>query len=180
MWKLLTGMLGTEGFEGLLPKNLKIEMQNFLPHEFGIGLTSIALIAGNTATDLSKELMWSWIPNFYARLKAHVQRVRESTGNVGYSSPAIVAFTGKRQFQLLYKNPPTKIEYGKLLEAMPLPDNWPYPRDSCEIWVLPSSSGRSGLTHDERSGPYEQLARKYRYLISVQKDMHREENKEDE
>lgn len=40
-----------------------------------------------------------------------------------------------------------------------LPQEWP--REcipESEVWVLPSSSGRSALTHEQRSTPYRQLA----------------------
>ena len=44
-----------------------------------------------------------------------------------------------------------------------LPPNWPLP-SSCEVWVLPSSSGRAAMTREQRSEPYERLADRFNVI----------------
>lgn len=158
MWKLLTGELGE--FEGLLPRNSPIELQNKLPSEFEIGLTDVALVPGNDAAELSDKVMLCWRPNLYARLRAHVERVNQTS----YLGPSICAFTGKRQFTTLFESgkAPKNVPFGKLPADVPLPPTWPFPH--CQVWVLPSSSGRAAMTHEQRFTPYKQLAEELRRL----------------
>lgn len=110
--------------------------------------------------------MVQWKNDFFRRLRAHTKRVCENEHSALASSdspctlshgPMLIAFSGKRQFSFLFSPPLAKVEsYGK---QMRLPQDWP--RDcvsESEVWVLPSSSGRSALTHEQRSTPYRQLA----------------------
>ena len=158
MWKLLTGELGD--FAGLLPRDSPIEILNTLPRDFQIGLTDVALIPGSDAAEFSKSVMQTWIPNFYLRLRAHVERVRESEKFETYQGPAICAFAGKRQFSILYpRAEPKNVPFGQLPDSIPLPPGWPFPRAVCQIWILPSSSGRAAMTHEQRYGPYLALAK---------------------
>lgn len=108
-----------------------------------------------------------WKNDFFRRLRAHTKRVCEnehSTNGTTSDSPCtlshgplLIAFSGKRQFSFLFSPPLAKVEsYGRQTR---LPQDWPH---DCvcesEVWVLPSSSGRSALTHEQRSTPYKQLA----------------------
>ena len=157
MWKLLTGNLA-RGFTGILPNAYDFKEQNLLPSDHGVGIASIAMLPGNDASKLTTQVMKSWIPHFYGRLRSHVMRVRLAEGCEDYQGPSIVAFEGKRHFNLLFEEQVKSLQYGPLPSSFKLPSGWPYPRDSCQIWILPSASGRAAMTHAERIGPYENLA----------------------
>lgn len=91
----------------------------------------------------------------------------DSDGNVRWdTSPLVVAFTGKRQFRVLFpasgpSAAPKQVPYGR---QTVLPPDWPLPAGASEVWVLPSPSGRAVLTHAEREGPYCDLAHRIREL----------------
>jgi len=163
MWKLLTGELGD--FEGLVPKDSPIESQNRLPSDLGIGLTDVALVPGSDASELSLRVMLSWRASLYARLRDHVRRVSDAN----YGGPKICAFTGKKQFTSLFESPPSKvIPFGRLPDDVPLPPGWPFEdRSQVQVWVLPSSSGRAAMTHEQRFTPYKQLAEEVARLRSL-------------
>ncbi|TYZ69195.1 hypothetical protein PybrP1_004166 [[Pythium] brassicae (nom. inval.)] len=184
MWSLIVGSLPPLLWRGILPAGTPVSMQNSMPHLFGVGFTSIGLEPGNDAAKYTKETMARWKADFFRRLRAHVKRVCENQhGPAGVKSetahdsaapaavaaaaasrrcthlhgPLLIAFSGKRQFSFLFTPPLSKIEsYGVQTR---LPQEWP--REcvpESEVWVLPSSSGRSALTHEQRSTPYRQLA----------------------
>jgi hypothetical protein len=168
MWKLLQGqLLSKEDTEvcGLVPRDAPIELQNKLPSELGIGLTDIACIPGSDAAAISRSTMERWIPHFYGRLKSHVSRVKNSghEHSDNYVGPTLIAFTGKRQFSMLYpaSREPKNVPFGLLPDSIPLPPGWPFPRDKSKIWILPSSSGRAAMSHEQRVAPYQALAQEY-------------------
>jgi G:T/U-mismatch repair DNA glycosylase len=158
MWKLLTGELGKATSDGILPKGLPFESQNRMPQDYGVGLTSIALVPGNDANKLSKRYMQAWFKHFYHRLASHRERVRQLEGHNGYKGPSIIAFEGKRQFHILFDQEPKNLAYGSLPDNIAYPSNWPFKREDSQIWILPSASGRAALSHAERLGPYAALA----------------------
>jgi thymine-DNA glycosylase len=75
----------------------------------------------------------------------------------------LIAFSGKRQFSHLFTPPLAKVEhYGRQTR---LPPGWPREcLDGCEVWVLPSSSGRAAMTTEQRAVPYQQLAERFHQL----------------
>lgn len=166
MWKLLTGNLPNAGsFRGVLPPGAVIETdQNRMPDVHRIGFTDVMLLPGSDASSFSPKQMAEWIPNLYHRLRTHVQRVGDPT----YRGPRLVAFTGKRQFQVLFHpaRPPKepRLPFGRLPDEYPSPPNWPFSRQECDIWILPSSSGRAAMSHTERTTPYAELAEALRAL----------------
>jgi TDG/mug DNA glycosylase family protein len=85
-------------------------------------------------------------------------------------APALVAFTGKRQFLELLnidaagqlrkgkaKVVSTAVQLGKQPANM-LPSGWPLPVDRTEVWVLTSTSGAAPMSNADRERPYKQLA----------------------
>lgn len=85
------------------------------------------------------------------------------------AAPLVVAFTGKRQFRMLFpatgpSAAPKQVPYGR---QEVLPPDWPLPRSASEVWVLPSPSGRAVLSHAEREDPYCDLAHRIRELTGA-------------
>eukprot|EP00854_Cymbomonas_tetramitiformis_P003706 gene3706-4646_t len=121
MWKLLR--LG-----GIIPDEWGPEDNNNMPSMLGVGLTDLGTEPGNdekvvprgAANSYKRAKMREWRSDLYGRLEAHLARVAacsapgsagdqgaEVTGGVecgpgqrteGRHSPAVVAFTGKRQY----------------------------------------------------------------------------------
>ncbi|KAF1329107.1 hypothetical protein FI667_g6208, partial [Globisporangium splendens] len=169
-------------WQGILPPDSPVAMQNAMPYLFGVGFTSIGLEPGNDAAKYGKQTMQRWKNDFFRRLREHTHRVCVNSSQAliktegttaagsctchaggGGHGPMLIAFSGKRQFSFLFSPPLKKIEhYGRQTR---LPDDWP--REcvaQSEVWVLPSSSGRSALTHEQRSAPYRQLAQRFHEL----------------
>lgn len=158
MWKLLTGELGGIQFQGLLPRGLDIQEQNRLPDKYQIGFADVGLLPGN---DASKIPLQPWVSSFYSRLHRHIANVHLAEGNTEYKGPACVAFTGKSQFFSLYTKQELKsirVDFGLLGDQVPWPSNFPFSREHTKIWILPSSSGRAAMTHEQRITPYRMLA----------------------
>mmetsp|Transcript_19866 Transcript_19866/g.63752 ORF Transcript_19866/g.63752 Transcript_19866/m.63752 type:complete len:325 (-) Transcript_19866:375-1349(-) len=152
MWKLLTGQLldkdGAGAFDGVFPADTPIEAQNNLPSEFGVGLTDMGLEPGNDANAYGKSVMLGWAQGLFRRLAAHKERAG--------GAPALVAFTGVRQFRMMFPNNIGAIEPGE--QTRPMPVGWPFEPAETRVWVLPSSSGRAVMTHERRRAPYAALA----------------------
>ena len=166
MWKLLTGDFDVP-YEGCIPATKPIEYQNKLPTERRIGFTDVVLLPGNDAAAISDSYMRTSVPSLHKRLLEHVDRVRKNESKEDYFGPSIIAFTGKRQFLMMYprkKDEPKGIPFGKVPPHL-LPANWPLPKDKCQVWVLPSSSGRAVMTHEQRAAPYRSLAEEYRRIM---------------
>ena len=162
MWKLLTGNF-VGGYRGCVPSGTPLEFQNQLPNQLKIGFTPVAVIPGSDAAEFSDDFMRSWVPNLHARLVAHRDRVRKNEHSNEYEGPSIVAFTGKRQFMMMYptkKEEPRSLPFGRVPAEL-LPSTWPLDKQKCQVWVLPSSSGRAAMTHEQRAGPYRALAEEY-------------------
>jgi hypothetical protein len=164
MWRLLTGDFPSDGyFEGCLPSGASIEIQNRLPSEYGIGFVDIASVPGSDAAAFSDAFMRSWVPNFFARIRGHIERVRQQT-DPNYEGPRIVAFTGKRNFMMIFKSkaeePKQFVPFGRVPHEL-MPPEWPLPA-STSVWVLTSSSGRAAMTNEQRLEPYRALAEELR------------------
>lgn len=153
MMRLLTGeSIGKNAppYRGVLPHGTPIEAQNIMPGTYGIGLTDLGLEPGNNAADYSKRKMIEWASGLYKRLSAHQKRAG--------AAPDLVAFTGKRQFRMIFPKDVGKVDHGEWKQKMP--SGWPFP-PSTRIWVLPSSSGRAVMTQEQRLTPYKELADAY-------------------
>lgn len=180
MWRLLTGTLSPQMWEGILPATAHISEQNIMPHVVGVGFTSIGLEPGNDASKYGKKTMEKWRDSFFQRLRRHAAQVCLSDHDIAVKceegeqhgraptcklahAPVLIAFAGKRQFSWLFSPPLSKIEhYGK---QTVLPSGWPHElRADSEVWVLPSSSGRAVMTTAERTLPYQQLAERLRQV----------------
>lgn len=156
MLKLLRGdSLGPthDAFDGVLGKHTKLQDQNHMPHRIGIGFTDVGLVPGNDAASFGKRKMLEWAQDLFRRLADHRDRVGKA--------PEIIAFTGKRQFQMLFKKTLTPLPLGWQNEV---PQGWPFSLEESRVFVLPSSSGRAVMTHEQRSGPYKLLAQAFHEL----------------
>jgi TDG/mug DNA glycosylase family protein len=139
----------------IVPTSFLAKDANRMPAELGIGVTDLGLEAGSDANEYGKPIMRKWAACLRRRLSAHLHRA-------GGVPPAIVAFTGKRQFSVLWEGAKSAAEiaalpFGKQTEV---PPNWPFRGDCSELWLLRSSSGRAAMTTEERNAPYEQLGRR--------------------
>mmetsp|Transcript_15849 Transcript_15849/g.29008 ORF Transcript_15849/g.29008 Transcript_15849/m.29008 type:complete len:342 (+) Transcript_15849:179-1204(+) len=167
MWRLLTGQgLRKEGgdeFRGILPHGLRIEEQNTLPSKFKVGLTDVGLVPGNDAAAYKKPKMLEWSKGLFQRLHHHQLRAGKA--------PQIVAFTGKRQFQMLFPKTIGPVDAGLFIK--PMPPGWPFSADTTKVWILPSSSGRAVMTHDQRMQPYKDLATAFHDLPDHGSSLHK-------
>ncbi|KDO34346.1 hypothetical protein SPRG_01482, partial [Saprolegnia parasitica CBS 223.65] len=164
MWKLLMGDFHGQRWRGVLPPDWSMSDQNAMPHELGIGFSDLGHEPGNDAAAYGKATMQRWTREFYDRMRAHIQRVKATlhTGDcnsVYAHGPMLVAFMGKRQYTFLFDPPLKKVETGRQ-DPSSLPPDWPLP-PSCEVWVLPSSSGRAAMTDKARCTPYRDLAARF-------------------
>lgn len=85
-------------------------------------------------------------------------------------APALVAFTGKRQYlELLNIDASGRLRRGKdkvasaavQLGKQPpdmLAPGWPLPADRTEVWVMTSTSGAAPMSNADRERPYRQLS----------------------
>ncbi|OQR94071.1 hypothetical protein ACHHYP_01875 [Achlya hypogyna] len=164
LWKLLMGDFHGQSWQGVLPSNWTMTDQNSMPHRLGIGFSDLGHEPGNDAAAYGKATMQRWTREFYDRMRAHLQRVQaaQSCGgtdtchNIHRHGPMLVAFSGKRQYSFLFDPPLKKVTTGRQ-DPSSLPPDWPLP-PACEVWVLPSSSGRAAMTDAARCQPYRDLA----------------------
>eukprot|EP00890_Picochlorum_soloecismus_P005107 jgi/Picsp_1/5598/NSC_02957-R1_g u mismatch-specific dna glycosylase len=145
-----------------------------MPGKCGVGFTDVGSgVPGTRSGSFSSSYIRdSWRGPFFDRL-------RQISGRAGAywkcrcsnmcGSPAIIAFSGKRQFIELFDSKeqspdyeviksnrcPVEIQYGR---QHVLPSGWPLPGASAEVWVLPSTSGAAAMTRDDRFGPWQRLA----------------------
>ncbi|EQC29435.1 hypothetical protein SDRG_12897 [Saprolegnia diclina VS20] len=167
MWKLLMGDFHGQSWPGVLPPDWTMADQNAMPHELGVGFSDLGHEPGNDAAAYGKATMQQWTREFYDRMRAHMQRVQanlHATASGDCSSvyahgPMLVAFMGKRQYTYLFDPPLKKVDTGHQ-DPSTLPPDWPLP-PSCEVWVLPSSSGRAAMTDKARCAPYRDLAARF-------------------
>ena len=135
----------------------------------GVGFTDVG--TGRPGTD-SREFggaeFSEWGPDFLGRLGAHAGRVRGAIGCAcgRCGAPAVVAFSGKKQFVDLYnavRGPGeprlagARVPVGAPLPPGLLPRGWPLPPDT-EVWVMTSTSGAAAMTHEARVAPWRALA----------------------
>eukprot|EP01029_Cantina_marsupialis_P014970 TRINITY_DN3278_c0_g3_i1.p1 TRINITY_DN3278_c0_g3~~TRINITY_DN3278_c0_g3_i1.p1 ORF type:complete len:297 (+),score=51.73 TRINITY_DN3278_c0_g3_i1:112-1002(+) len=147
MWKILTGNIKGHEFPSMLPDDFPISRQNDLPDKFQIGFVDVCVEMG---TDSSKVALDSCKQNFYARLRGHVQRVHEETGlKKEDCGPKIMCFMGVKQWNSLFFKKRGKAVYGKQSEA-DFPPGFPFIGTSTEVWLLPSTSGRVGVSNIDR------------------------------
>ncbi|TMW66269.1 hypothetical protein Poli38472_004034 [Pythium oligandrum] len=171
-WNLLRGRFPPLSWSGVIPFDAHITEQNNMPHMHGIGMTSIGLEPGNDANSYNKQTMMKWKQDFFERLRRHCKRVCATEHDADETcslphGPMIIAFSGKRQFSWLFTPPLTKVDHGKQAR---LPHDWP--REclvDCEVWVMPSTSGRAAMTKQQRAQPYRELAGRF-HLISWPRD----------
>lgn len=173
MWSLLAD-------RGLIPGAWSVPADERMPAEVGIGFTDVGCEPGNDASSYGRAVMRRWRAGLWLRLRAHVLRVMDPglvdpemawdgagvdaaiearwaelpDGAVNLLGPAVVAFTGKRQWVELFDARPSGVEFG-LQSPLVRPAGWPL--GEAEVWVLPSSSGRAAMTAEARLGPYRAL-----------------------
>ena len=128
---------------------------NRLPDLLGIGITDMGCEPGSKADKYPRATMLRWRADLYARLRAHRRRAGRA--------PAVVAFTGVRQFSQLFDPPLKRLQrFGRqTIEGTSsrscLPPGWPYLDSDTQVFVLPSSSGRAVFSSEERLAPYREL-----------------------
>ncbi|KAF0698714.1 Aste57867_10668 [Aphanomyces stellatus] len=166
LWKLLAGDFSNVTWDGVLPKDWAMTDQNRMPHELGIGFSDLGIEPGNDAAAYDKSTMRRWKHAFYDRMRQHLQRVAANLHadeaavpceNPYNHGPLLVAFSGKRQYTFLFDSPPKHAIPNGLQDPKDLPPDWPLP-PSCQVHVLPSSSGRAAMTVAQRCKPYKDLA----------------------
>ncbi|CAK4650320.1 hypothetical protein LEN26_005939 [Aphanomyces euteiches] len=171
-WKLLAGEFQQYTWNGVLPKDWTLFDQNRMPHVLGIGFSDLGHEPGNDAAIYKKKIMHEWKQEFYNRMRQHLNRVAaqlhgssgaEKCSNPYAHGPLLVAFSGKRQYSFLFDPPLTDAIRNGKQDPSDLPPDWPLP-PTCEVWVLPSSSGRAAMTHAQRCQPYMDLAERFHEL----------------
>eukprot|EP00803_Ostreobium_quekettii_P001391 evm.model.scf_794.2 EVM.evm.TU.scf_794.2 scf_794:37497-41914(+) len=130
--------------------------------EAGVGFTDVGTgHPGTNSADFKSSTFIGWRKSFFSRLAAHLGRASSSIGcECGRcGAPCIVAFCGKRHFLEVYnvgRKPRDRLKTAEIGQQRDLPLDWPLPT-STRVWLLPSTSGASALTREQREGPYRQL-----------------------
>ena len=148
MWKILEET-------NLAPKNLISGAQDDykMPALCGVGFTDVGTgVPGTQSSKFSDADLRRWTldaeSGFYARLRRHVSLA-------GGTPPRVLAFAGKRQYTVLFSKK-NQVDVGPQSHAS-LPPDWPLD-ESTSVWVMPSTSGASALTREQRYGPWHELA----------------------
>ncbi len=77
----------------MIPADFTCERDRELPYLCGLGFTDLGTgIPGTESRAFKAAVLHSWRASFYQRIKAHAERCG--------APPRILAFTGKRQFQV--------------------------------------------------------------------------------
>jgi G:T/U-mismatch repair DNA glycosylase len=167
LWQLLTGgplgvNQGSAAFAGVLPAGLALAAQNELPATHGVGFTDLGLVPESDAAAFSDAETRAMVPDLLRRLRAHARRAGRA--------PLLVAFTGVKQFRAVFAGQlPAKgaVPLGEWLGERP--PGWPFGA-ATRVWVLPSSSGRAVLSHEQRARPYRELAQAFHALTPEKTD----------
>jgi len=173
-WKLMA--LGA-----LVPPGFAATDADAAPTLLGLGITDVGCDPGSDAGEFKRAAMRAWRAQLYDRMRAHCARCAawaagapgEVAGSVAGEgagaaalaahAPRVIAFSGKRQWCELFEPPLKRVAAGPR-PAEERPPGWPAALASCEVWVLPSSSGRAVMTREEREGPYRALGERIAQL----------------
>lgn len=115
-----------------------------LPRECGIGFIDLFVTSGSDASKIGRDALKQvdWKQNFFTRL----------TSGTGGVDPLIICCVSKIVATKLLSG--WKGEFGKVGTGR----DWNLQgAETSEVWVLPSSSGRAGLTWEARLNPFKQL-----------------------
>ena len=122
---------------------------------------------GSKSSAYSPQTVRSWCvapqTGLYARLTNHCLRVqRDVRAVLGRDdvrledcAPAILAFTGKKNWADIRGVSTSKVAFGYQRER---PPGWPACLAKAEVVVLTSSSGAAALSWEDRLAPYRELA----------------------
>lgn len=162
----------------MIPPHFTCEDDGKLPHLCGLGFTDLGTgIPGTKSGAFKPTVLHSWRASFYERIKAHAAR--------SGAPPSIIAFTGKRQFQvgrflvggwthisvlLVYKPNRTLPQQELLFDygTKPTvdfglqtvrPEGFPFSPEETQLFVLTSSSGAAAMSNEVRLAPYQELAK---------------------
>jgi G:T/U-mismatch repair DNA glycosylase len=166
---------------GIVPASFTCVNDDDCPHQLGIGFTDLGTGYPETkSSNISDEMITDWAISLYQRLEAHIKRVAENLGSDASASaaaPKILVFCGVRQWKALFpanhfnakKRPriddsqpaATKNSFGHGKQE-DRPVNWPKVLSSCEVYVLPSTSGAAAMSNEDRINPYRLFANRLR------------------
>jgi TDG/mug DNA glycosylase family protein len=180
MWRILKET-------GLAPPEVRgADDDGLMPALAGVGFTDVG--AGASGTDSSQfgaAHFAAWRQPFFDRMAAHAAHAGAGAGCTcgGCGAPAVVAFAGVRQFKELFRG--GKAQAGgaapaagirgdhqevRLQASCPksvalgrqwvLPQGWPLPPGSTEVWVVASTSGAAAMSRPARLAPWQELARR--------------------
>ncbi|KAK9833304.1 hypothetical protein WJX81_004791 [Elliptochloris bilobata] len=130
MWRLLIQT-------GIAPASVQGPADDWrMPREAGVAFLDVGF--GHPGTHLaafSSQTFQSWVPAFYARLAAHMQRSGASVACVcgRCGAPAVVAFSGKRQWVELLNTGRPRAQWVKTVPLGPQdlrPQGWPFPAET--------------------------------------------------
>ena len=172
-WKLMA-------MGALVPPGFAASDADAAPALLGMGITDVGCDPGSDAAAFKRAAMRAWRGELYGRLVAHCARCAAWAGAqndaqlaaaagggdvaaLAAHAPRVVAFSGKRQWCELFEPPLKRCGTGAR-PAAERPPGWPAALAACEVWVLPSSSGRAVMTKEEREGPYRALGERVAQL----------------
>ena len=133
---------------GIIARETRTPADWELPAAAGIGFCDLGRVSGNDSSLFTRAVLRVWRDDLFERLAGHA-------GRAG-AGPQVVAFTGKRQWKVLFEPQLPRCEHGEQPSGL-RPQGWPLPASG--VWVLPSTSGRAAMSNRQRSLPYYELAR---------------------
>lgn len=133
---------------GIISEGMSTPPDWELPSLAGIGFCDLGRVPGNDSSVFGRDVLREWREDLFERLAGHAQRAG--------APPQMVAFTGKRQWKVLFDPHLSRCEHGPQPDGL-RPERWPL--STSAVWVLPSSSGRAAMSDEQRSHPYNELSR---------------------
>ena len=115
----------------------------------GFGFTDFIEIPGNDANAIE-------MADILANREIFMKRIENYANNIN-SQLKRLCFVGKKQWKQQFTQVLSRCEHGLQDEDL-RPSHWPEQINNLDIWVLPSPSGRSVISNNERLKPYELLS----------------------
>ena len=115
----------------------------------GFGFTDFIETPGNDANGIE-------MAEILANRDIFLKRIENYTNCIN-SQLKRICFVGKKQWKQQFTQVLSRCEHGLQDENL-RPSHWPEQINNLDIWVLPSPSGRSVISNNERLKPYELLS----------------------
>ena len=126
-----------------------IQINDDMMVKCGFGFTDFIETPGNDANAIE-------MAEILANRDVFIKRIENYANDIN-SQLKWICFVGKKQWKQQFTPILSRCEHG-LQDHDLRPSHWPEQINNLDIWVLPSPSGRSVISNNERLKPYELLS----------------------